>query len=108
MPLDVRYMDRTSARAPRIGLAVAVLHFLKIGQHVAPQTLRRRRAQSKGPSAQIREGDGWLAVAVGFEPTDGLHRHTLSRRAPSAARTRYRREAYKTAGAGMQAAGASQ
>ncbi|MCW2543775.1 MAG: glycosyl hydrolase [Frankiales bacterium] len=32
-----------------------------------------------------------LAVAVGFEPTDDLRRHTLSRRAPSAARTRHRR-----------------
>lgn len=36
------------------------------------------------------------AVAVGFEPTEGVNPHTLSRRAPSAARTRYRREAYRT------------
>jgi hypothetical protein len=31
-----------------------------------------------------------LAVAVGFEPTEELPPHTLSRRAPSAARTRHR------------------
>jgi hypothetical protein len=35
-----------------------------------------------------------VAVAVGFEPTEGLPPHTLSRRAPSAARTRHRRVAY--------------
>ena len=32
-----------------------------------------------GPSSGA---PGWLAVAVGFEPTEGLHPHTLSRRAP--------------------------
>jgi Phage integrase, N-terminal SAM-like domain len=31
-----------------------------------------------------------MAVAVGFEPTEGVNPHALSRRAPSAARTRYR------------------
>jgi hypothetical protein len=36
-----------------------------------------------------------LAVAVGFEPTVSFHPHTLSRRAPLAARTRHRRKAYK-------------
>jgi hypothetical protein len=35
-----------------------------------------------------------LAVAVGFEPTEGVNPHTLSRRAPSAARTRHRRRGY--------------
>jgi hypothetical protein len=38
----------------------------------------------------------WLAVAVGFEPTEGVNPHALSRRAPSAARTRYRRSPYRT------------
>ena len=37
-----------------------------------------------------------MAVAVGFEPTDGLPRHTLSRRAPSAARTRHRGAGYRS------------
>lgn len=36
------------------------------------------------------------AVAVGFEPTVKLPPHTLSRRAPLAARTRYRGTAYRT------------
>ncbi len=31
-----------------------------------------------------------LAVAVGFEPTENFRPHTLSRRAPLAARTRHR------------------
>ncbi len=33
---------------------------------------------------------GFLAVAVGFEPTENFRPHTLSRRAPLAARTRHR------------------
>ena len=37
-----------------------------------------------------------VAVAVGFEPTEGVNPHTLSRRAPSAARTRHRRRGYRT------------
>src|ERR1044071_8472687 len=45
------------------------------------------------------------AVAVGFEPTEGVNPHALSRRAPSAARTRYRRERYPTAFAGRQGGG---
>jgi hypothetical protein len=32
----------------------------------------------------------FLAVAVGFEPTENSRPHTLSRRAPLAARTRHR------------------
>src|SRR5436305_5306561 len=34
------------------------------------------------------------AVEVGFEPTEGLPPHTLSRRAPSATRRLHRRRAY--------------
>src|ERR1022692_3826451 len=37
-----------------------------------------------------------LAVEVGFEPTEGLPPHTLSRRAPSATRRLHRRRAYLT------------
>src|SRR5918997_3631209 len=37
-----------------------------------------------------------MAVAVGFEPTKGVNPYALSRRAPSAARTRYRRSPYRT------------
>ena len=36
----------------------------------------------------------WVAVEVGFEPTEGLPPHTLSRRAPSATRRLHRRRAY--------------
>ena len=35
-----------------------------------------------------------LAVAVGFEPTVELPQHTLSRRAPLAARTRHQSRGY--------------
>ena len=37
-----------------------------------------------------------VAVEVGFEPTEGLRPHTLSRRAPSATRRLHRRRAYST------------
>src|SRR6266700_3792453 len=37
-----------------------------------------------------------LAVEVGFEPTEGLPPHTLSRRAPSATRRLHRGRAYPT------------
>ena len=37
-----------------------------------------------------------VAVAVGFEPTEELPPHTLSRRAPSAARTRHRGRGYRS------------
>jgi integrase len=43
-----------------------------------------------------RRGGSASAVAVGFEPTDGLHHHMFSRHAPSAARTRHREEVYGT------------
>src|SRR3954451_12478584 len=48
------------------------------------------------PDREARRFACSVAVAVGFEPTEGVNPHTLSRRAPSAARTRYRRRAYKT------------
>src|SRR5664280_567882 len=48
----------------------------------APQWIGKRA------SSQVR------AVAVGFEPTNGLPRYTLSRRAPLAARTRHRERGY--------------
>jgi hypothetical protein len=38
----------------------------------------------------------WMAVEVGFEPTEELPPHTLSRRAPLAARTLHRRSGYPT------------
>src|SRR6266568_3398595 len=37
-----------------------------------------------------------MAVEVGFEPTEDLRLHTLSRRAPSATRRLHRRRAYRT------------
>src|SRR5512142_929290 len=39
-----------------------------------------------------------VAVEVGFEPTEGLPPHTLSRRAPSATRRLHRRRAYPNPG----------
>src|SRR3981081_1606251 len=39
---------------------------------------------------------GAMAVEVGFEPTEGLPLHTLSRRAPSATRRLHRGRAYLT------------
>lgn len=41
-----------------------------------------------------REQGNFLAVAVGFEPTEALTPHTISNRAPSAARTRHRAREY--------------
>ena len=43
-----------------------------------------------------------VAVEVGFEPTEGLPLHTLSRRAPSATRRLHRRRAYLTGGRSQQ------
>src|ERR1700734_304961 len=51
---------------------------------VAPRTTRVR------PDPVRR-----VAVEVGFEPTEGLPLHTLSRRAPSATRRLHRRRAYR-------------
>ncbi|SNQ50333.1 hypothetical protein FRACA_440030 [Frankia canadensis] len=42
------------------------------------------------PVANARPGPGGWAVEVGFEPTEGLPPHTLSRRAPSATRRLHR------------------
>ena len=48
-------------------------------------------ASSRGFESRILRGYfGFLAVAVGFEPTENFRPHTLSRRAPLAARTRHR------------------
>src|SRR5579872_7559935 len=43
------------------------------------------------------------AVEVGFEPTEGLPPHTLSRRAPSATRRLHRGRAYPNRGPGREA-----
>ena len=51
-----------------------------------------RSTHSLGP---LRKSFFVLAVAVGFEPTVRLPPHTLSRRAPLAARTRHRGRGYK-------------
>ena len=63
-----------------------------VGRGVAPRSTPTSSAPSRGASgtsydrgvgATIRLTlPGALAVAVGFEPTVGLHPHTLSRRAP--------------------------
>ena len=51
-------------------------------------------APNEKPRAHAR-GFSISAVAVGFEPTEELPPHTLSRRAPLAARTRHRRRGYR-------------
>jgi hypothetical protein len=43
-----------------------------------------------------------VAVEVGFEPTDELPHHTLSRRAPSATRRLHRSRAYRSLAFGGQ------
>ncbi len=60
------------------------------------------RGNAESPSGSPDGLSVWLAVAVGFEPTVKLPPHTLSRRAPLAARTRYRGELYRTGGAGTK------
>ncbi len=71
-------------------LAVAVgtvAHFVSSSQ------IPRVTEMSKGYLTRRYPFD--MAVAVGFEPTVSFHPHTLSRRAPLAARTRHRGKAYK-------------
>ena len=54
----------------------------------------RKQVGLSGATDVLPTLHGELAVAVGFEPTEELPPHTLSRRAPSAARTRHRRRDY--------------
>ena len=57
---------------------------------IASDPFGSRNRQAKTPlTAGLR-----MAVPVGFEPTEGVNPHTLSRRAPLAARTRHRRLDY--------------
>ncbi|SQD93981.1 hypothetical protein FMEAI12_2140009 [Parafrankia sp. Ea1.12] len=51
---------------------------------------------SDGGVAAGVPGRAFWAVEVGFEPTEGLPPHTLSRRAPSATRRLHRGLAYAT------------
>jgi hypothetical protein len=55
---------------------------------------QRRTADAHGPAHRRRT----TAVEVGFEPTDELPHHTLSRRAPSATRRLHRSRAYPSTG----------
>ncbi|GAA2751240.1 hypothetical protein GCM10009869_14280 [Amnibacterium kyonggiense] len=55
-----------------------------------------QRANPLDPHQDAVQGGSSHAVAVGFEPTDGLHHHMFSRHAPSAARTRHRGRVYGT------------
>jgi hypothetical protein len=61
--------------------------------------LRTTRIDARTSMKRLRASALLRAVAVGFEPTEGLHPHTLSRRAPSAARTRHREGGYRTSDA---------
>src|SRR5215470_1833441 len=58
--------------------------------------LAGRRTGTSIPNALIRRHRRSVAVEVGFEPTEGLPLHTLSRRAPSATRRLHRGRAYPT------------
>ncbi len=53
----------------------------------------KRRPEHSGSDRRFRRS---TAVAVGFEPTVEFPPHTLSRRAPLAARTRHRRVGYRS------------
>eukprot|EP01032_Pedospumella_encystans_P038021 gene38021-43065_t len=90
------------------------LHLCAVGQRELPGGdaalyVGRGHHDLRPPAAGTREAgdpaqiDVWtgshLAVAVGFEPTVGLTPHIISSDAPSAARTRHRREGYRSAGA---------
>src|SRR5215469_11017992 len=54
----------------------------------------RTRAIAREPLARVPCGSKARAVEVGFEPTEGLPPHTLSRRAPSATRRLHHYAAY--------------
>jgi hypothetical protein len=58
----------------------------------ANETKARSGAACRG--SHERHSCRSMAVEVGFEPTEGLPLHTLSRRAPSATRRLHRRRAY--------------
>jgi hypothetical protein len=68
------------------------------------ETESETRRKVPGALEPVRPASCLLrAVAVGFEPTEGVNLHALSRRAPSAARTRYRVERYRMTREGSQA-----
>ena len=89
-------------RREGVGVVVVQVHRLLLVGH---DCLSKMRLVVDAPEEIV--GDGMsegrprrdalahMAVAVGFEPTVSFHPHTLSRRAPLAARTRHRRKAYK-------------
>ena len=56
--------------------------------------MNHRRVGANLRSCQAWRSHRSMAVEVGFEPTEGLPLHTLSRRAPSATRRLHRRRAY--------------
>ena len=72
--------------------------------HTPSQDIRTRQPltnHAKNPRPALVGPDGGsnvnnMAVAVGFEPTVESPPHTLSRRAPLAARTRHRRRGYRS------------
>lgn len=78
---------RLSARVPLPGEG---------GRLQPPETASEPEPQRQNAGRSARDHPASPAVAVGFEPTDGVNRHTISSRAPSAARTRYRQLGYWT------------
>ena len=79
-----RICSTTISTAVAVRLLIAGIHRQKVRPRMWPQRLSGRphlaNPKNSGPPAIIRRTA--LAVAEGFEPSDGVSRHTLSRRAP--------------------------
>lgn len=63
------------------GYDVQYIRVLNSSAGDVPQPHRPRSPHAKSPCLS-KESQGLVAVAVGFEPTERFHVHTLSRRAP--------------------------
>ena len=92
--LDIRIVNAATGELLRELILDPTKRYQGTGRPPGPA----RKRQSPNPQPWVRPSADVLrhhmAVAVGFEPTEGLPPHTLSRRAPSAARTRHRRRGY--------------
>ena len=94
--VDLDMQAIAAARVPRSSPATRNSHRKSSRDHSCDQGALKTTSTTPQQASDLQGCRRRLAVAVGFEPTDGLHRHTLSRRAPSAARTRHRRRDYRT------------
>lgn len=87
--------DRRPRKGPKkAGHVWAITKHSRTGPKTAPPTAARLPTSTTTTVNKGKTPDQqgfFLAVPVGFEPTDGVNHHMFSRHAPSAARTRYRR-----------------